>query len=155
MVKLHIERGQITSSDIHLLKVTARVDELEASGTQGIHLGVDSSILFNHGSFQKPAVSPFFFGGGAGFLKRRIPGKNGEGTPRIYGVLPSQVLVMGVLFGCSGAGLPGSLITYQGDPSICPNRTPMVLVFPSLAPFRPICVSRWVFSVGLMFHGRI
>ncbi|CAJ1337366.1 unnamed protein product, partial [Effrenium voratum] len=31
VVKLHIERGQITSSDIHLLKVTARVDELEVS----------------------------------------------------------------------------------------------------------------------------
>ena len=43
-------------------------------------LGADSfSILFNHGSFQRPAVSPRVLGG---VLERRMPGKNGEGTPR-------------------------------------------------------------------------
>ena len=43
-------------------------------------LGVDSfSILFKHPSFQKPDLFPLGFDG---FLKRRIPGKNGEGTPR-------------------------------------------------------------------------
>ena len=45
------------------------------------NLGVDSfSILFNHRSFQKPAVSPGFWVV-RGFLERRILGKNGEGTP--------------------------------------------------------------------------
>ena len=43
-------------------------------------LGVDSdSILFNHRSFPKPDLFPWVFDA---FLKRRIPGKNGEGTPR-------------------------------------------------------------------------
>ena len=43
-------------------------------------LGVDSfSVHFNHRSLQKPAVSLGFL---HGFLKRRIPGKNREATPR-------------------------------------------------------------------------
>ena len=47
----------------------------------GIIPGVDSlSILLSHRSFQQPAISPGFFGG---YLERRIPGKNGEVTPRI------------------------------------------------------------------------
>ena len=48
---------------------------------KGSILGVDSfSILFSHRSFQKPiAISPKPFGG---CLERRIPGKNGEVTPR-------------------------------------------------------------------------
>ena len=48
-----------------------------------VGLGVDSfSILFSHRSFQEP--DPFPRGCG-GFLVRRIPGKNGEVTPRIVG----------------------------------------------------------------------
>ena len=35
-------------------------------------------MLFSHGSFRKPALSPVF----CGFLERRIPGKNREGAPR-------------------------------------------------------------------------
>ena len=38
-------------------------------------------ILFNHRSFRKPA----FFQVSGGFLERRIPGKNGGGTPRFVG----------------------------------------------------------------------
>ena len=38
-------------------------------------------MLLNHGSFQKPAVSP----GSDGFLEGRIPGKNGEVSPRMVG----------------------------------------------------------------------
>ena len=36
---------------------------------------------FNHRSFQKPAVFPRVVGG---FLERRIPGKNGEATARVF-----------------------------------------------------------------------
>ena len=46
------------------------------------------SILFNHPSFQK--LDPFFWVSG-GFLERRIPGKNGESTPRINQLLPEQL----------------------------------------------------------------
>ena len=35
-------------------------------------------------------------------------------------------------------------------PSISPKRTPMVLVFSSLPPFRPIRFLRWVFSQGAL-----
>ena len=41
-------------------------------------------------------------------------------------------MTIGVLFGCFGTnrwvsipGSPGGLIIYQGNPSICPKRTPM------------------------------
>ena len=44
-------------------------------------LGVESfSILFNHGSIEKPAG--FFWVSDVFFLERRIPGKNGEVSPR-------------------------------------------------------------------------
>ena len=42
-------------------------------------LGVDSEIILNHRSFQKPDLFPTWVVDG--FLKRRIPGKNGEGNP--------------------------------------------------------------------------
>ena len=48
----------------------------------GVVLGSDSlSILFNHRSFQRSDLFPTWVF--HGFLKRRIPGKNGEGTPRV------------------------------------------------------------------------
>ena len=55
---------------------------------ESIPLGVDSfSILFHHGSVQKPdPFSPKFR---RCSRKLRIPGKNGEGTPRIPQLLPS------------------------------------------------------------------
>ena len=37
-------------------------------------------IILNHRSFQYPAVFPGFL---RGFLERRIPGNNGDGTPRV------------------------------------------------------------------------
>ena len=52
------------------------------NGFRPLTVGFDSlSILFNHRSFQKP--DPFSLGFKGGFLERRIPGKNGEGSPRI------------------------------------------------------------------------
>ena len=56
-----------------------------------IIVGVDSfSILFNYRSFQNRLFLLFLFLFN-GFLKRRIPGKNGEGTPRtIYISLPRK-----------------------------------------------------------------
>ena len=56
----------------------------EPRGTDLV-LGVDSfSILFNHRSFQKPAVFP-----ADGFLERRIPGKNGGVFSRLVAADPS------------------------------------------------------------------
>ena len=47
--------------------------------------GVDSSsILFNHRSFRKASCLPE---GSDGFLERRIPGKNGEVSPKTIGFL--------------------------------------------------------------------
>ena len=46
-----------------------------------IFLGVDSfSIIFNHRSFRKPAAFRVL----GVLFERRMPGKNGEGTPRIF-----------------------------------------------------------------------
>ena len=57
---------------------------------QRIVLGFDSfSILFNHRSFRKPAVSPGVFDG---FLKRRIPGKNGDSAPTIVTCWTSKLV---------------------------------------------------------------
>ena len=44
-----------------------------------LHARLIPSILFNHRSFNSPVVFPGF----PGFLERRIPEKNGEGTPRM------------------------------------------------------------------------
>ena len=50
---------------------------------------------------------------------------------------------IGVFFGCvgrkiDGPGLPGGLIIYQGNPSICPKRTPIVpMASPGSAPLAP------------------
>ena len=69
-----------TSSRYRLLR--------ESVVSRMIALSVDSfSILFNHGSFQKP--DPFSLGFWR--FSRKIPGKNGEGTPRIVACAdPSQ-----------------------------------------------------------------
>ena len=65
-------------------------------------------------SFQKPAISPRVFGG---CLERRIPGKNGEVTPRMVRVL------RGVFFK-EAAGHPtyprGNKATVS-DPLKCPG----------------------------------
>ena len=60
-----------------LTNKTPGVVEATRSGYPGKGLGVHSwSILFNHRSFQKPAVFSGFS------RKKQIPGTNGEGTSR-------------------------------------------------------------------------
>ena len=70
------EAGEVLDSEaVWSGERAAFLRRLESPNGQG---GDSFSILVNHCSFQKPGVLLGF----DGFLERRIPGKNGEGTSR-------------------------------------------------------------------------
>ena len=69
---------------LRLLKVSSCYDprllKIQLRGVErAVTLGVDSFFGFNHRSLQTPDPLSLVSGG---FLERRIPGKNGEGTSR-------------------------------------------------------------------------
>ena len=78
------------SSSAHCALEADRSSQKERLPTKkaGLLLGVDSfsHSLGNHRSFPKPSRIRFSWVSG-GFLERRIPGRNGEGTPRKVGLL--------------------------------------------------------------------